>query len=155
VSKERIHDLQKEFPEALLYSSLINRQLSTVIHSNVLIIDSIGILSRLYKYATIAYVGGGFNESGIHNILEAAVYGKPVIFGPEYEKFAEATGLVDAGGAFSIANALELEALLNRLLNNEEESKKSSRIAHDYVYGRKGATALIMEYIQRKRLLIN
>jgi 3-deoxy-D-manno-octulosonic-acid transferase len=155
VSKERIHDLQKEFPEALLYSSLINRQLSTVIHSNVLIIDSIGILSRLYKYATIAYVGGGFNESGIHNILEAAVYGKPVIFGPEYEKFAEATGLVDAGGAFSIANALVLEALLNRLLNNEEESKKSSRIAHDYVYGRKGATALIMEYIQRKRLLIN
>jgi 3-deoxy-D-manno-octulosonic-acid transferase len=155
VSKARIQDLQQEFPEALLYSSLINRQLSTVIHTNVLIIDTIGILSRLYKYATIAYVGGGFNESGIHNILEAAVYGKPVIFGPEYEKFAEATGLVDAGAAFSIENALELEALLNRLLNNDEEWKKSSKVAREYVYGHKGATALIMDYIHRKRLLIN
>lgn len=155
VSKERIQDLQKEFPEALLYSSLVNRQLSTVIHSNVLIIDTIGILSRLYKYADIAYVGGGFNESGIHNILEAAVYGKPVIFGPEYEKFAEANDLVHAGGAYSIGNALELEALLNKLLNDPVEWEKSSKVARNYVYQHKGATALIMDYIQRNRLLIN
>jgi 3-deoxy-D-manno-octulosonic-acid transferase len=155
VSKERINDLQKEFPEALLYSSLVNRQLSTVIHSNVLIIDTIGILSRLYKYANIAYVGGGFNESGIHNILEAAVYGKPVIFGPEYEKFAEANDLINAGGAFSIGNALELEALLNKLLDDTGEWEKSSKAARNYVQSHKGATSLIMNYIQRKRLLIN
>jgi 3-deoxy-D-manno-octulosonic-acid transferase len=155
VSKARIHDLQQEFPEALLYSSLINRQLSTVIHSNVLIIDTIGILSRLYHYATIAYVGGGFNESGIHNILEAAVYGKPVIFGPEFEKFAEAVELVDAGGAFPIENALELEELLNKLLNNKEALEKSGGISRQYVEEHRGATGLVLDYIQRKRLLIN
>lgn len=155
VSRIRIHDLEKEFPGALLYSSLINRQLSTVIHSNVLIVDTIGILSRLYRYATIAYVGGGFNESGIHNILEAAVYGKPVIFGPEYEKFAEAVALVDAGGAFSIESALELEALLNRLLNDSEVLRTAGEISRQYVNANNGATQLIMDYIQRKRLLIN
>ncbi len=155
VSKERINDLQKEFPQALLYSSLINRQLCTVIHSNVLIIDTIGILSRLYKYASIAYVGGGFNESGIHNILEAAVYGKPIVFGPEYEKFAEATDLIDAGAAFSFENALELEALLNKLLNDPLLLEKSGHIAREYVYKNKGATEMIINYIQRKRLLIS
>lgn len=155
VSKARIHDLQEEFPEALLYSALINRQLSTVIHSNVLIIDTIGILSRLYKYATITYVGGGFNESGIHNILEAAVYGKPVIFGPEYEKFAEAVGLVEAGGAYSIENALELEALLNTLLNDNTALEKSGNTCRQYVQEHKGATGKILDYIQRKRLLIS
>lgn len=67
------------------------------------------MLSRLYKYATIAYVGGGFNTSGIHNILEAAVYGRPVVFGPEYQNFTEAIALVEKGGAFSVNNALELE----------------------------------------------
>ncbi|MBC7509031.1 MAG: 3-deoxy-D-manno-octulosonic acid transferase, partial [Ferruginibacter sp.] len=155
VSKERINDLQKEFPQALLYSSLINRQLCTVIHSNVLIIDTIGILSRLYKYASVAYVGGGFNESGIHNILEAAVYGKPIVFGPEYEKFAEANDLIDAGAAFSFENALELEALLNKLLNDPVLLKKSGGVAREYVSKNKGATEIIMNYIQRKRLLIS
>ena len=153
VSKERINDLQKEFPQALLYSSLINRQLCTVIHSNVLIIDAIGILSRLYRYASIAYVGGGFNESGIHNILEAAVYGKPIVFGPEYEKFAEANDLIDAGAAFSFENALELEALLNKLLNKPVLLEQSGHIAREYVYKNKGATEMILNYIQRKRLL--
>ncbi len=155
VSKARIHDLREEFPDALLYSALINRQLSTVIHSNVLIIDTIGILSRLYKYATVSYVGGGFNESGIHNILEAAVYGKPVIFGPEYEKFAEAVGLVEAGGAHSIENALELEALLNTLLNDHTALETSGNICRQYVQEHKGATGMILDYIQRKRLLIS
>ena len=155
VSKTRIQELQKEFPEALLYSALINRQLAAVIHSNVLIIDNIGMLSRLYKYATIAYVGGGFNDSGIHNILEAAVYGKPIIFGPVYEKFAEAEDLVEAGAAFSIDNAIELEALLNRLFNDTATREKSSQAAGEYVYNRRGATFMIMNYMERKRLLMS
>lgn len=153
VSDERIKDLQQEFPEGILYSTLVNRQAGTIIKSNVLIVDNIGMLSRLYHYANIAYVGGGFNQSGIHNILEAAVYGKPVVFGPVYEKFAEARDLVEAGGAFSIENALELEALLNKLLDNEEELKAASDIARDYVLQQQGATEKIMQYIYTNRLL--
>lgn len=155
ISKERIADLQEEFPEACLYSELTNRQLCKVPHSNVLIIDNIGMLSRLYKYATVTYVGGGFNQSGIHNILEAAVYGKPVVFGPVYEKFAEARDLVAAGAAFPISNALELEERLSKLFSDEDLLENSSRIAREYVYGKQGATAMIMDHIQRKRLLIN
>ncbi|MBC7937242.1 MAG: 3-deoxy-D-manno-octulosonic acid transferase [Rhizobacter sp.] len=155
ISRERIADLQKEFPEGILYSSLMNRQSGTVINSNILIIDNIGMLSRLYKCATIAYVGGGFNQSGIHNILEAAVYGKPVIFGPVYEKFAEARELVERQGAFSFTTALELEALLNKLLSNSILLKETGFIAKEYVYSNRGATNKIMDHIQRKRLLTN
>ena len=67
------------------------------------------MLSRLYYYATITYVGGGFGNDGIHNILEAAVYGKPVFFGPVYDKFNEAIDLLEFGGAYTVENALELE----------------------------------------------
>ena len=155
IDKQRITDLQHEFPTATLYSSLLNNNLNSRPDANVIIIDNIGTLSRLYKYATITYVGGGFNKSGIHNILEAAVYGKPVIFGPVYEKFAEARKLVDAGGAYSIENALELEALLNNLLNDPALLEESSLIAMKFVNEQKGATAKIMDYIQRNRLLIN
>lgn len=153
ISKERIADLQEEFPDGILYSSLINRQTGTVITSNVLIIDNIGMLSRLYKCATITYVGGGFNQSGIHNILEAAVYGKPVIFGPVYEKFAEARELVEKKGAFSIENALELEALLNKLLGDATLLKETGFISKEYVYSKRGATQQILNHIQRNRLL--
>lgn len=155
ISEPRIKDLLEEFKDGVLFSTLTNRQAGTVIHSNVLIIDNIGMLSRLYCYADIAYVGGGFNESGIHNILEAAVYGKPVIFGPVYEKFAEARDLVDAGAAFSIKNAIELEALLTELLNDDVKRKEIGNISKNYVYSKKGATNNIMEYIYKNRLLTN
>jgi len=155
VSPERIKDLQEEFPEGILYSELSNRQLCTVVHSNVLIIDNIGMLSRLYHYATIAYIGGGFNQSGIHNILEAAVYGKTVVFGPVYEKFAEAKELVEQQGAFSIESALELEDLLNNLLGDERLLHRTGEICRKYVKEHAGATQKIMDYIQRKRLLTN
>jgi 3-deoxy-D-manno-octulosonic-acid transferase len=155
VSAPRISDLQQEFKDGILFSSLVNRQAGTVIHSNVLIIDNIGMLARLYCYADIAYVGGGFNQSGIHNILEAAVFGKPVIFGPVYEKFAEARDLVAVGGAFSISNAIELEALLTKLLKDQTTLSGAGKISKEYVYGKKGATGQIMEYIYKNRLLTN
>ncbi len=153
VSEERIKELQQAFPQALLYSEILSKNDAATEGGNVLIIDNIGSLARLYKYATVAYVGGGFNQSGIHNILEAAVYGKAVVFGPVYEKFAEATDLVDAGGAFSIENALELEALLNTLFNNKEALMAAGKIAKDYVHQHRGATEKIMEYIYTNRLL--
>jgi 3-deoxy-D-manno-octulosonic-acid transferase len=153
VAEERIKDLEAEFPQGIRFSALETTSTTNHLPQNVLIIDNIGMLSRLYRYATIAYVGGGFNASGIHNILEAAVYGKPVIIGPVYEKFAEATDLVEAGAAFSVSTALELEALLNKLLQNETLRNTAGEVAHQYVHKHSGATQKIMDYIQEKRLL--
>jgi 3-deoxy-D-manno-octulosonic-acid transferase len=153
VSPERIGDLQKEFPHSILYSTLSGDLPFPLEKANVLIIDNMGILSRLYKYASITYVGGGFNKSGIHNILEAAVYGKPVIFGQVYEKFAEARELVEIGGAFSVDDALDLENLLNSLFEDSEALEKSSLASKEFVYGQRGATSKILSYIERNRLL--
>ncbi|MES2004788.1 MAG: glycosyltransferase N-terminal domain-containing protein [Bacteroidota bacterium] len=122
---------------------------------HVLIIDNVGMLSRLYQYATICYIGGGFGDDGIHNILEAAVYGKPVVFGPEYDKYAEADELLDAGGAFTIDDALQLEALLEKLLTDFAMYDVAARAAAVYVKTKAGATGKVMTCIQEKRLLTN
>jgi len=122
---------------------------------NVLIIDNIGMLSRLYQYATITYVGGGFGDDGVHNVLEAAVYGKPVVFGPVIEKYIEAVELADSGGGIVIDSALEAESVFNRLLSNPEEYRQTGEASRSYVYAKKGATEKIAGYIQEKRLLTN
>jgi len=158
IDESNIKDVQKEFANAVLYSQLTyNDQQSTANGqppaSNVLIIDNIGMLSRLYHYADITFVGGGFQESGIHNVLEPAVHGKPVIYGPEYEKFAEAVDLVECGAGICIENALELEKVLTELWNDEALLKQKSEAAKNYVYSKAGATQKIMDYIQEKRLL--
>ncbi len=154
IDPESLEDVKKEFKEAVFYSSL---EAGNILPENVhvLIIDNIGMLSKLYQYADITYVGGGFGNDGIHNVLEAAVYGKPVIFGPVYEKFAEAKDLVECGGAFSITHALELETLLDKLFNNTPLMLQSSMAAKDYVYSMRGATERILSYVTEKRLLTN
>lgn len=168
IHEGNIKDVQKEFAGAVLYSELetSSRQPATEspkrettngqqVTTNVLIIDNIGMLSRLYHYADITYVGGGFEDSGIHNVLEPAVHGKPVIYGPEYEKFAEAVDLVECGAGICINNALELEKILTELWNNEALMRQKGEAAKNYVYAKAGATSKVMEYIQAKRLLIN
>ncbi len=154
IDPENLAEIRKEFKKSIYYS-----QLEAVddiwVHTNVLIIDNIGMLSRLYQYATIAYVGGGFGNSGIHNILEAAVYGKPVIFGPVFYKFKEARDLVSLGGAFPVNNAIELENLFDELLGNNDKLMKSEDASRDYVLENQGATRRIMDYIAEKRLLIS
>jgi 3-deoxy-D-manno-octulosonic-acid transferase len=112
----------------------------------VLIIDCIGILAQLYQYPFIAYIGGGFG-SGIHNILEAAAFGVPVVFGPNYEKFREAKDLISLGGAFTISDANQFIQITNHLLIHAEEYSKSAEICNKYVLERKGATEKIMEKI--------
>jgi 3-deoxy-D-manno-octulosonic-acid transferase len=111
------------------------------------------MLSKLYKYATITYIGGGFGDDGVHNVLEAAVYGKPVVFGPVYDKYIEAVELVEQGGAFVINTALELEEIFNEIMEDTSVLQKSSEAARNYVYNNKGATESIMQYIQENRLL--
>jgi 3-deoxy-D-manno-octulosonic-acid transferase len=108
--------------------------------TNCLVVDVIGILSSIYRYANVTYIGGGFGV-GIHNTLEAAVYGVPVVFGPNYQKFREARELIAIGGAFSISNYILLETQINRLLKDTEAGK----IAGEYVKQNTGATDLIIK----------
>jgi 3-deoxy-D-manno-octulosonic-acid transferase len=112
-----------------------------------------GMLSRLYHYASVSYIGGGFGPDGIHNCLEAAVHFKPVVFGPVYEKYIEAIGLIDAGGAVSVDNAIDFEKALNSLLNDEVKIKSMEGKAGQYVLDHKGATQKIIRYIQENLLL--
>jgi 3-deoxy-D-manno-octulosonic-acid transferase len=148
---ERLNGIKKMFKNAIYFSEFVKENTN----AQVIIIDNIGMLSSLYELADVAYIGGGFNDSGIHNILEAAVFGKPIIFGPEYEKFSEANDLLDRGGAFSIENALELETLLDKLIADNELLKNTSEISKKYVYEKQGATNIIVNYLYEKRLLIN
>ena len=119
---------------------------------NIMVIDSIGMLSSLYYYATIAYIGGGFGV-GIHNTLEAATFGKPVIFGPNYYKFLEAIELLELGAAFSIKNEDELLSVVKQLLNNNDTYAIASQQAGDYVKARAGATRIIMRNLTETILL--
>ena len=154
IYKENIEDVRKEFKDSILYSSLAKDNKSGE-DAHVLIIDNIGMLAKLYKYADVTVVGGGFGQGGIHNVLEAAVYGRPVVFGPVYEKYAEAVGLVKCGAAYSASGPLQMDKLLTMLFNDENEKNKSGLAARDFVYDHKGATNKILDHIARKRLLIN
>ncbi|HRZ97281.1 MAG TPA: 3-deoxy-D-manno-octulosonic acid transferase, partial [Paludibacter sp.] len=105
--------------------------------ANCLIVDTIGMLSSIYQYANVAYIGGGFGV-GIHNTLEAAVWNVPVVFGPNYQKFREARELIAEGGGFSISNYNELENNFEKLL----KENKAGKIAGEYVKKNTGATDL-------------
>jgi 3-deoxy-D-manno-octulosonic-acid transferase len=120
---------------------------------NVLLIDNIGMLSKLYRYASVAYVGGGFGDDGVHNVLEAAVYGKPVVYGPVIEKYIEAVELTESGGGIVIDSALEAEKVFDRLLRDGRERDEMGRASREYVYSRKGATGTIVRFIYENRLL--
>ncbi len=118
----------------------------TVHKSDCLIIDCFGLLSSIYSYGEIAYIGGGFGV-GIHNTVEAAVYGIPVIFGPKYQKFMEAVQLIEAKGAFSVNNPEELNALLDKLIIDKDFLQTTGQNAGNYVSSRSGATDLILSKI--------
>lgn len=132
--------------------ALLNLELQK---ASVLIIDNVGILSRLYQFAAICYIGGGFNKSGIHNTLEAAVWGKPVIIGPNYQKFKEAKELIKTGGAFSISNGNELSILMQTVLADDTKLNKIGKAAKNYVLENRGATEKIISSIQENLLLTN
>jgi len=113
------------------------------------------MLSQLYQYATICYIGGGFNKSGIHNILEAAVYGKAIIFGPHYQKFGEAVDLTQRNSAFSISNEQELTLKLDSLFSDAISLKNAEDLSKQFVIEKSGATKIIVDYVEGKRLLTN
>lgn len=133
------------------YSELEQHESAAVLR--VLVIDNFGMLSRLYQYADLTYIGGGFNKSGIHNTLEAAAWGKPVLFGPNYQKFREARGLIEAGAAAPVAQREELRTLVERLCNDPQLRAQWGAAAERYVQEQIGATPRILSFIQEKRLL--
>ena len=116
-------------------------------NADCLIIDGFGLLSSIYRYGEIAYVGGGFGV-GIHNILEAAVYGIPVIFGPKHQKFMEAKQLLEENGAFSIKNYEELSQLLDKMISDTEYLKEVGANADNYVSKNLGASEKILDQIK-------
>lgn len=116
--------------------------------AQVLILDTIGLLSQCYRYADIAYIGGGFGK-GIHNILEAAVFGVPLVFGKKYQSFNEAVELVAAGGAVAAATPENAAVLLGELCCHEPKRRQRGSINAQYVQQRRGGTAIIMQYIQQ------
>lgn len=153
ITNQRLQNCLGLYKNAVLYSDYVKDYNSVPQNVNTLIIDNVGMLSKLYHYATVTFIGGGFGADGIHNCLEAAVHYKPVIFGPVYDKYIEASGLVDAGGAISIQDALDFEAVVNKLFSNEADRIKMGQDAGAFVQAHKGATAKILRYIQEKRLL--
>lgn len=148
IDEENLLDVKKQFAGAIFYSDWLKNVADINQEINCMIIDNIGTLSRLYHYATITYVGGGFGDNGLHNILEAAVYGKPVIFGPHYEKNFEAQELINCSGGISIDSAIDLEKVVKNLLENKNELQSRSEAAKNYVYQNAGASDKIISFIE-------
>ncbi|MBO4730864.1 MAG: 3-deoxy-D-manno-octulosonic acid transferase [Bacteroidaceae bacterium] len=118
----------------------------TAAEAHCLIIDCYGLLSSIYRYATIAYVGGGFG-AGIHNVPEAAVYGVPVIIGPNNKKFREARKLIDLGGCFEINNSDDYVAIIDMLTSQPDSLTKASTASADYIKANAGAVDMIYNYV--------
>lgn len=154
IEEERIQECLKLYKKSVLFSQLKNDNINFSDY-NVLIIDNVGMLSKLYKYATISFVGGAFGNDGVHNVLEAAVYGKPVVFGPEYDKYREAVELIENNGGISIDNALELEEIFEKLLSDNNFYREIANNAAKFVTSKSGATKKIVAYVYEKRLLTN
>ena len=143
IKSEQIQNLQKAITKSsVLFSEKENQNISNF---QVFIIDTIGILTKIYSYADIAYVGGGFGNPGVHNILEPATFGIPIVIGSNYSHFAEATALVGLEGCISIKNQSELNEAFNLLLQNEDERYEKGHICSTFVQMNIGATDRILK----------
>ena len=129
---------------AVLYSEMEGKNLNEF---EVFIIDTIGILTKIYSYADIAYVGGGFGNPGVHNILEPATFGVPIVIGANYSHFAEAIALVHQGGCTAISNQNELNEAFDDLISNEDIRFEKGHICSTFVQMNKGATDIILKNI--------
>ncbi len=139
IAADNLLRLEGYFPGATVrYSVADENQLR---EARVLLMDNIGMLASIYKYGKIAYIGGGFG-TGIHNILEPMAFGLPVIFGPRYQKFAEAQSMVEQGGAVAIHNLGQLRQAFGELRTNKYRA--ASEICHSYIHHHQGATDQIM-----------
>ena len=151
-TEEHVEQLSKRFKNSIRYSrwheaSALEQDEKIAQNYSVLIMDNIGLLNTIYRYGSIAYIGGGFGK-GIHNTLEPAAFGLPIIFGPKYEKFEEARQFVARGGAFPVHNAEELTRILTQLQDPVFYQTVSSAVL-DYLEESRGATEEVMRYLER------
>jgi 3-deoxy-D-manno-octulosonic-acid transferase len=151
IKAQQISNLKSQITK----SSILFSEKSTVDLSkfNVFIIDTIGILTKIYSYADIAYVGGGFGNPGVHNILEPATFGVPIVVGPNYSHFAEAIALVQQEGCISISNQNELNETFDNLIFNEDIRHEKGHICSTFVQMNKGATDAILKEIYGAKLI--
>tara|TARA_B110000967_G_scaffold209618_1_gene266641 strand:- start:273 stop:1514 length:1242 start_codon:yes stop_codon:yes gene_type:complete len=147
INSKEIKELQKAInKKTVLFSEKENQNLKD---AYVFIIDTIGILTKIYSYADIAYVGGGF-ETGLHNILEPATFGVPIIIGPKYDKFREAVGLVNEGGCFVVYNKEEFNDQLKELFTDADDRTKKGKITKKFISQNIGATKIVLDYIKSR-----
>lgn len=146
INPEHLNTLAQKAGSKAVFFSKTNSD--DVKNARILIIDSIGMLSQLYQYGTLAYVGGGFG-AGIHNILEAAAFGMPVFFGPNYHKFIEATELIELKGAFHVNTSDDLIIKADELLSENHLLAEASAVCESYVSRNKGATGIILEHVNQ------
>lgn len=144
IHEEHLRSIEALFPDSVRYSRL---SASDNAASRVLIIDNIGLLSKLYRYATVAYIGGGFGV-GIHNILEAVAYGKPVVFGPNYHKFQEAHDLIDLGGCMIVDEHPDV-SFLRKLFTDDDIYHAASDACMQLMRRNLGSTTKIMDTIEK------
>lgn len=145
ISASHLASLRSMFPLSKLLSEINPNE---KIDIPVLIIDTMGLLSRIYRYATLCYVGGGLKKSGHHNILEAAVFGKAVVTGPHINKFSESVAIHQAGGSFIVRNGKDLNAI-----TQNEAYMKAGEIALEFVRRNTGATNKMMEWLKNESIL--
>jgi len=131
--------------ESILFSEKDVKSLKT---AKVFIVDTIGILSKIYSYADIAYVGGAIGNTGLHNTLEPAVFGVPIIIGNHYSKFPEAKALIENGGMFAISNQQKFDKILNKLTENQEKRLKTGNKNLYYIKKNRGAVIQILDYLR-------
>ena len=149
IDEAHILAIEKKFTNSIRWSQLRGKSLS---NSNVMIVDSIGMLSSIYRYADAVMIGGGFGK-GIHNTLEAAVWGKPIVFGPKFEKFEEARELIRRKAAISISNQQEFDAFLEEILNHADKKNAMGQVAKEYVQSGAGATLKIVDRLKSQNIL--
>lgn len=149
IKGEQIQELKNSITKkTVLFSEKETKNLADF---DVFIIDTVGILTKIYSYADIAYVGGGFGNPGVHNILEPATFGVPIVIGPNFSHFAEATALVNMEGSVSISDKNELFDAFSNLISNDDIRHEKGHICSTFVQMNKGATSVILKHIFNNR----
>lgn len=148
IIEEDVNELVKRINKPIAKYSTMN--VNELTEKQVLVIDTIGILTKIYSYAQIAYVGGGFTKTGVHNVLEPATFGVPIIIGPEFSKFKEVKDLVKLEACLSIKNYKNLFVHLTSLFSNEKKRKQKGNTAKKYVINQVGASTKILNYLRNE-----
>jgi len=149
IKPEEIQELKKAISKkTVLFSERKGKNLQDY---QVFIIDTIGLLTKIYSYASVAYVGGGYTKSGIHNILEPATFGIPIVIGPNYSKFKEAIDLVKDGAGFTVDSIEKISVILEKFYKDKREREIAGDKAENYVVSNLGATTKILNYLNNER----